>query len=191
MNLGFAFDLETTGLDVEKDEPVEIAFALIKPEGEYHITSLIVNTAVPVNPEALKVHKIGPELIKHGIVTHVVASFLDSILDRHSIDTIIGYNIFKFDIPMLQHFLRRNGHDIDFCNDYKIEDVALWWCADKIFHCPRPVDLAGLKQIADRRLPFGSRYNLASVCEQNAHRASADLEATIELWRKLRTKEES
>jgi DNA polymerase III alpha subunit (gram-positive type) len=48
----FAFDLETTGVDVVNDEPVEIAYAIVREDGSYVVPTVshLVNTSRTIHP---------------------------------------------------------------------------------------------------------------------------------------------
>lgn len=187
----FAFDMETTGLDVEKDEPVEVGFALLDDGPEYYISSFMVNTAVPINEKAQAVHGFSAESVKRGLPVQTMVALIEGIFKQNQIDAILGYNAFKFDIPMLNATLRRNGSTLDL-TQYKAIDPAMWYLCDKIYNQARPADNAGLKVVAEIYVPKGTRYNLETVCGLyevplvNAHQASGDLCATIELWKKMR-----
>jgi len=188
----FTTDLETSGLDVKKDEPVEIGFALVNPEGPYHITSMIVRSAVEVHPKALECHCIVSELVENGVRPAVVARMIAEILSDPEIEGVVGFNAFKFDIPMLKNFLERHGQDGSVFDRLPVEDPAMWYLAEDVFHCPRPKTKYEYGEMATKWVPKGQKYNLAHVCEQNevvlenAHRAAGDLEATIMLWRQMR-----
>jgi len=52
------FDLETTGIDVEKDTIVQIAMIRIEPGGERTTFETLVNPEQPIPPGASAVHGI-------------------------------------------------------------------------------------------------------------------------------------
>lgn len=189
----FAFDLETTGVDVVNDEPVEIGFAVVNEDGTFveGPTSFFVNTKRPVNPGAAKCHGITKEQMESGMAPGIVCQVIHQVFQRHQIDAILGFNCFKFDVPMLHNFLiRHNG--MSFMDGFQIEDPAMWFLADDIYKVSRPMTLDDLGVVADRRVPYGTKFNLGFLCgkfgvtHQNAHRAEGDLLATIDLWKKMK-----
>ena len=52
------FDLETTGIDPDKDRIVQIAIIRVEPDGRRTTFETMVNPEVPIPPEATKVHGI-------------------------------------------------------------------------------------------------------------------------------------
>lgn len=196
----FAFDLETTGVDVTKDEPIEIAFAIVPEEGPYRITSFLVKTDVPISPEAQRVHGICPEVVRGGLNPSTACQIIFDIIDNNEIHEFLGFNCFRFDIPMLANFLHRHHNDPRFPGWEPrylvvsgVEDPALWYLAEKVYKMPIPYNNPEMKAIADKKVPYGTRYNLGVLCDiygiknKKAHSAEGDLVATIELWRMMKS----
>lgn len=157
-------DIETTGLDYEYDEIIEVSAvrvvdgnikesfsSLINPQGSVpsYIENLtgITNEMLSVAPPA---EKIIPDLI----------SFIGS-------DLVIGYNV-SFDIHFLCAYC--SSFDVDFLNDYT--DVM------RIFR---------------KLFPSLEHHRLCEMVEQlnidisTSHRATADVLATMEGYEKMKS----
>lgn len=187
----FAFDLETTGINTETDEPVEIAYTFFDADGEPRkYVAHLIKSSVPINPKAQAVHGITPAQVSKGMDPREFVATLEKHFEEQKPDIILGYNHFRFDIPMLANFIKRHGGTLDL-HSYKVEDPALWYLAT-IFNVPFPVTNEEYRSIAIRRVPFGTRFNLTVMTERlgiafsDAHRAENDLKATIAVWRKMR-----
>jgi DNA polymerase III epsilon subunit-like protein len=188
----FAFDLETVSTDVVNGEPVQIGVTLVDSDGTYEpIRSHYVATEVPMTDGALKVHGIGPEIYMKGWKPSKVVEAVERFIKKNNVEGIIAFNGIRFDVPMLQNFIKRHGGSFDLWS-LQIDDPAIWYLADKIYKCERPKNNQESKAIAQRYIPKGTKFNLKYVSSEfgvnlvNAHAASADIEATIEVWKKMK-----
>lgn len=103
------FDTETTGLDVESDEVVQIACKRIDQDGnELNRFTTLVKTRKGVG-ESEKVHHISDEQIaKEGMAkTEALKKFLEFTKDS----VLVGHNV-TFDISIMNSELERNGFPI-------------------------------------------------------------------------------
>jgi len=195
MSYLFAFDLETTGISVSSDRPMQIAYSLVRGDEPYQIVKKYVNPDRPCNPIAQKVHGITEELAKSGITLQQLGEELMYIFDRNEIVGALGVNVLKFDIPLLYNSLLSVGIDFRQLIELEIEDPSSWYLADHVFKLPRPRTREDHRRIHERFKPKGTRSNLSHLCEvynislEGAHDAGADLDATIKLWQKLRKPE--
>lgn len=92
------FDLETTGLDVEKDKVVEIA--AIKVMGGVVVSQFqtLVNPGCKIPPEVIELHGITDEQVADAPdLPEAVAMFNQFV----HYDALVGQNIINFDLPML------------------------------------------------------------------------------------------
>ena len=101
------FDLETTNADVNTARIVQIALIKIY-NGERQFYKSLVNPLIPIPQEAIDVHGITNEMVAneksfYQIAEDVVAFIGDSDL--------AGYNIIRFDIPVLIEELARTGRN--------------------------------------------------------------------------------
>jgi len=153
------FDLETTGINTAKDRIVELCGIKLMPSGEQIEMTRRFNPGIPIPIGASKVHGIydadiafEPHLKDVAKEVHAFFSGCD----------LAGYNIIKFDLPLLAEELIRCGIDDPF-PDAKLVDAM------SIFHRMEPRNLEGaLRFYCDEKL-------------ENAHTAKADVEATIKV----------
>ncbi len=110
------YDLETTGLDITKDRIVQ--FAAIKMQSGEKI-DLLINPEIEISEEATKIHHITNEqLLDKPKFKDVAKQILDFIKDCD----IAGYNILRFDLPLLCEEFNRVGIVWDY-SKHKIVDV--------------------------------------------------------------------
>ena len=153
------FDLETTGVNVATDRIVEISIVRLKVDGTEDIKTELINPTIPIPPETTKIHGISDEDVKDKPTFGDLAADLANFL--HNCD-LSGYNIIKFDLPLIvEEFLRV---DIDFeLKNRKIIDVQ------NIFHKMEP-----------RTLKAAHKFYCGTELK-NAHSAEADTIATYEV----------
>ena len=154
-----SFDLETTGLDVQKDRIVEISCVKIMPDGSKDIRTYRVNPGIPIAPEASRIHGITNEDVSDEPHFHKLASSLADFLVGCD---LTGFNLERFDLPMLKNELSRCGIDFPQGPVHVID-------AQKIFFKKEPRTLSAAYQ-------FYCNKEL-----NNAHSAQADAEATAEI----------
>lgn len=193
MKTYFAFDLETTGVDVVNDEPVEIAYAIVREDGSYAVPPIshLVNTSRAIHPKAAAVHGITREQCQWGFSPTQTCHLVRNTLTDYKPDAILGFNCYRFDVPMMANFMKRYIND-DILLKFPVEDPALWYLADEIYKTPRPITNDDNRRVSQIRVPFGTRFNLSHLCtkfeikRRDAHRAQGDIEATIEIWKKMK-----
>ena len=94
------FDLETTGLESDC-RIVQIAIT----RGEKIFQSLI-NPGMPIPPESTEIHRITDEDVKDA---PVFADVVDQVLDFIEGGVLSGFNIRKFDVPVLKREVEAVG----------------------------------------------------------------------------------
>lgn len=153
------FDLETTGINITQDRIIEIAVIKVMPNGEQIKKSNILNPGIPIPAESSAIHGIRDEDVndKPGFkeVAKEYAKFLEGA-------DLAGFNIIKFDIPMLVEEFLRAGIDFDYSRK-KIID------AQKIFHLMEKRTLSAAYQ-------FYMQKEMA-----DSHTAEADTQAAMEV----------
>ncbi len=151
------FDIEATGSSPRADRIIELAIVKILPSGGHSTHRYRINPQMPIPPEATRVH---------GLTDTDVAgcpTFMDVAQDVHHVFVdadLAGYNILRFDIPLLTEEFLRAGRSFS-TDGRRIIDVQ------RIFHRREPRDLAAA---------------LLFYCGQThhgAHGAEADVLATI------------
>jgi len=153
------FDLETTGVNIAHDRIIEIAVIKLMPGGDVHKKVNLLNPTIPIPAESTAIHGITNEQVKDKPVFKEVAREYARFMEGCD---LAGFNILKFDVPMLvEEFLRA---DVDF--DYSRKKIV---DAQKIFHL-----------MEKRTLSAAYKF----YCQQeltNAHSAESDTQATMEV----------
>ena len=104
------FDLETTGTNIAKDRIVELAFLKVFPSGETEKKVTRVNPTIPIPEESSMIHGIRDEDVKHSPTFKSFAKNLAKWLEGTD---LAGFNIVRFDIPVLVEEFLRAGVDFE------------------------------------------------------------------------------
>ncbi len=150
-------DLETTGLSTVDDRIVELALVRVKPNGSVSERVRRFNPEIPIPPEASAVHGITDEDVKDEAPFRLRARSLAKLLDPCD---LAGFNMRRFDLPMLVTEFRRAGIEFDPLGRRLID-------VQQIFHREEPRDLSA-----------ATRFYLGRELEQ-AHSALADVQASM------------
>ena len=153
------FDLETTGTDPARDKIVEIAVLRIEPDGSRVSRCRRINPEQPIPPAATAVHGIRDEDVRQEPPFRRIAK---GVLDLLQGADLAGFNVWRFDVPLLQRELKECGLDLELGRRRVVDAMT-------IFHRKEPRDLSA-----------AVRYYLGREHE-GAHGAEADLEATLEV----------
>ncbi len=153
------FDLETTGIQIQKDRIVEIAIAKANIDGSVEVKTRRINPGIPIPLEASLVHGIYDEDVKDEPNFRQVAKSLAQFLEGCD---LAGFNSNKFDVPMLIEEFLRNDVEFDLKNRKLID-------AQRIYHLMEPRNLSAAYK-------FYCQKELI-----NAHSAEADVLATLEV----------
>lgn len=155
------FDLETTGLNIGQDRIVEISLHRVQVDGTEDTKTLRVNPEIPISPEATSIHGISNADVENERTFKQVAS---EIIGFIGFADLGGFNLLKFDVPMLVEECLRVEQDFDLKNR-RIVDVQ------RIFHKMEQRNLiAAYKFYCDKDLT-------------DAHSAEADNIATYEVYK--------
>ncbi|MCS6822463.1 MAG: 3'-5' exonuclease [Microscillaceae bacterium] len=153
------FDLETTGVNMTKDRIVEIAIAKALPDGEVIVQTKRINPQMPIPLEASLIHGIYDQDVADAPTFKQIAKELAKFLEGAD---LAGFNIIRFDVPMLVEEFLRAGVEFD-VSQRKLID------AQRIFHLMEPRNLAAAyKFYCNKEL-------------KNAHSAEADALASLEV----------
>jgi DNA polymerase-3 subunit epsilon len=153
------FDLETTGLNIVADRIIEISAIKVHLDGKEEIKTRRINPEIPIPPEATAIHKISDEDVKDCPVFRAISKSLAEFIKGCD---MAGYNLLKFDIPLLAEEFLRAGVNVDF-RKIKIIDVQ------NIFH-----------KMEQRTLIAAYKFYCNKSLDQ-AHSAEADTVATYEI----------
>ncbi len=152
-------DLETTGLNVATDRIVEIALIKLHPDGRQEALVRRVNPGVPIPAEATRIHGItDADVAGEPRFAELAPELLSFIGDAD----IGGFNIARFDIPILQREISTSGERLEISGRAVVD-------AQAIFHRMEPRDLsAAYMRFCGKRI-------------EGLHSAAADVEACIEV----------
>ncbi|MBS1952243.1 MAG: DNA Pol III Epsilon Chain [Cytophagales bacterium] len=153
------FDLETTGVNASRDRIIEIAVIKIMPNGEQIHKTNLVNPTIPIPPESTAIHGITNDDVKDKPTFKEVAKEYARFMEGCD---LAGFNILKFDVPLLVEEFLRAGVDFDYQRK-KIID------AQRIFHL-----------MEKRNLSSAYKFYCQKDLE-NAHSAGADTQASLEV----------
>ena len=153
------FDIEATGTSTQVDRIIDLAIVRLMPNGTRLTSEFRVNPEMPIPAEATRIHGIRDEDVRGSPTFRDCAP---AIADALSNCDLGGFNVLRFDIPLLVEEFRRAGIDFD-ASDRQVVD------AQRIFHKREPRDLTAA---------------LAFYCQEfhlNAHGAMSDAAATVQV----------
>lgn len=153
------FDLETTGTNIVNDRIIEICLAKVLVNGQKEIWTQRINPEIPIPLESSKIHGIYDKDVKDKPRFKEIAKKLFAFLEGCD---LAGFNIIKFDVPMLVEEFLRAGIDFDISNRNLVD-------VQKIFHIMEPRNLAAAYK-------FYCSKELT-----DAHSAEADALAALEI----------
>jgi DNA polymerase-3 subunit epsilon len=153
------FDLETTGINLTQDRIIEISIVRLEPGMKKQIKTWRVNPGIPIPLESSLIHGIYDKDIadKPGF-----AEVAPTIIQFFQGCDVCGFNILKFDLPVLIEEMDRVGMDFELTGRRLVD-------AQKIFH-----------QMEPRTLSAAYKF----YCQKDlidAHSAEADTIATMEV----------
>ena len=165
------FDVETTGLNVQTDRIVQISTMKFVPgRDEPNVCTLLMNPGIPIPPDATAIHHITNEQVQ-GL--RGFASFAMDLEEIFRGSDVGGYNVSRFDLPILAEEFRR-------CK------IAFPAPGTKI------VDVQSLFVLKERhtlsaavRFYCGREHSGAHDAEADVRAAAAVLESQLERYKEL------
>lgn len=154
------FDLETTGLNTEKDRIVEIAISKLNPDGSTQAYKARIDPEIPIPEEAIAVHGITNEMVSGCPTWEQIGP---KIYEEFEGCDVGGYNSNNFDVPFLFNCFLRIGKYWDY-TEFAMIDVQ------KIYY-----------QKERRRLADAVRLYLGKEME-GWHDALNDINYTVEVF---------
>ncbi|MBE6379890.1 MAG: 3'-5' exonuclease [Lentisphaerae bacterium] len=151
------FDIESTGTNPYRDRIVEIAVIKVMPDGSRQEVVRRINPTIPIPAGASAVHGIYDADVADAPTFDVIAHNLYNYLDGCD---LAGYNIVKFDVPMLQEEFKRCNLELNM-RDRKLIDVFNIFC-----------------RLYPRNLSAAYKFFCGGDLE-DAHSALADTDATV------------
>ena len=156
-------DIETTGLEPEYSEIIEIAALSIEKGNIEGVFNSLINIQKPLPPEIVKLTGITPEMLLDG---EDKASALQKLLDFIKDTPLIAHNT-EFDIPFLNHHLQN----------------TLGVCLPNQSICTLKLSRKLLPSLSSHKLQkLAEHFNIPTPL---VHRAPGDVEITYQLWMKL------
>ena len=104
------FDLETTGLNPSHDRIVEMSVLKINVNGEEEQRVWLLNPEMPISAESTSVHGYTDEMVADKPTFREKAKEIALFIGNAD---LAGYNILKFDLPMLVEEFLRVDYDFD------------------------------------------------------------------------------
>lgn len=153
------FDLETTGISISRDRIIEYSFIKAMPNGELQKKTGRVNPEMPIPEESSMIHGIYDQDIQDAPTFKSIAKNLQKFLEGCDFS---GFNIIRFDVPMLVEEFLRVGVNFEVSNRKLVD-------AQRIFHMMEPRNLKAAYK-------FYCGKNL-----EDAHSAEADTQASFEV----------
>ena len=151
------FDVEATGVYPRTDRIIDLSIATIMPGGGQQVANFRFNPGIPIPPEASAIHGI---MDTDVVNAPSFAQKADDVLRVLGDSDLAGFNLTRFDIPILAEEFLRAGKPFDI-ETRRVIDVQ------RIFHRREPRDLTAA---------------LSFYCGQShtgAHGAEADVLATM------------
>ena len=166
------FDLETSGVSVHLDRPVQLGLVMrLYENGVYtdHPTiNMLCNPGKPIDPGAAAIHGISDAQVANSPSAYDVLAYLAEIVAYYSQGRVaftVGFNSSNFDLPMANHIL---GHPA-----FAIPHIDVLRLIRHTF--PEVRGSLGGKKLGEMHEVFVGRPL------QNAHDAVADIRGTLDL----------
>ena len=157
------FDLETTGLNITHDRIVEISILRVNTNGMQEQNTWLLNPQIPISAEAAAVHGYTNAMVADKPTFRQVAPEIARMFGNCD---LAGYNILKFDLPLLmEEFLR-----IDY--DFSLEGRDF-------------IDVMNIFMKMEPRTLSGAYRFFCHAELEGAHGAGADTTATYEVLKAM------
>lgn len=158
MNKFFAIDIETTGLDKNKDSIIEIGAVMFELGKPVKVFNSLINPMKEIPEEATQIHHINNDMVKDApsekeVLEHLIV-FLNDVIKKQTF--LCAHNA-DFDISFLEAAFRRNNIDIDL---YYVDTLA--------------IAKENIKGLSNYKL--NTLANLFNIINKEEHRASSDAE---------------
>lgn len=153
------FDLETTGTWVEKDKVIEIGMIKRYPDGTEEEYNKKINPGILIPDAVTELTGISNDDVKDCPFFKEVADEIIAFIDASD---LAGFNLIRFDIPMLSKELSESGNSLDMEGRFVYD-------AQKIYHIHEKRNLTSAYS-------FFCKKDL-----KDAHSALADTRATLDI----------
>ena len=117
-------DLEATGIDTRNDRVLELSIARVEPDGKLEFRSWLINPGRKIPPASTRIHGISDAEVatapSFGDISNEVATLMEDC-------DLGGYNLRRFDLPMLRAEFSRCGRGFDW-EKVNVIDVYTIFC---------------------------------------------------------------
>jgi DNA polymerase III epsilon subunit-like protein len=168
------FDLESTGISVTKDKPVQACLVLRQPGVNRVLMNTLVNPCMPIHPEATKVHHISDHHVRSMPDYAMVAWQIKLLVESLGPVTLVTFNGNSFDVPMINNCL---GEPV-----FKVGHIDVLRFARHHFPEVRGNRSKGGKTLGELYEIFCGRPL------EGAHDAAADVIGTLDVLEAMRKK---
>lgn len=155
------FDLEATGTNISTDRIVEISIVKVHPDGGQEIYTKRVNPTIPIPLETSLIHGIYDKDIKSEKTFKELAREIHQFIGQSD---LAGFNVLKYDIPLLVEEFLRAGIEFDLDRRNLLDAQKIFFMMEK------------------RNLSAAYKFYCGRTLE-NAHSAEADTLATLEVFK--------
>ena len=122
------FDLETTGTNITQDRIVEIAVLKLMPNGEIQEKHNLVNPTIPIPAESSAIHGIKDDDVQNKPPFKELAKEYARFMEGADLS---GFNVLKFDIPVLVEEFLRAGVEFDYSRKRIIDSQRIYHMMEK------------------------------------------------------------
>ena len=158
------FDCETTGLDTQTDQIIEIAIVKFTFQGWIENKENLIDPGISIPKETIEIHHITDEMVKgKPKIREVLPQYLEIIGDHIAVGHAIG-----FDIALLSNAAQKYGISTDIEKQRSIDTVRL----------ARLYGQSPNNSLETLRLHF-------NIPGKGAHRAMNDVKTNIEIFKHL------
>ena len=154
------FDIESTGLDITKDKIIEITILKLSISGRKNSFTFRINPEIPIPSENSKIHGIYDKDVKNSPSFKKVGNKIKKLLYKCD---LVGFNILKFDLPILIEEFKNNKISFSI-NNINIIDVQ------KLYHL-----------MEKRNLSSAYKFYCNKTLK-NSHSSFSDTMATYEIF---------
>ncbi len=190
----FFYDLETSGLNPREDRIMQFAgqrtdLDLNPIGGPVNILVKLPDDTLP-SPSAIMVTKITPQkTLSDGISEAEFAKFVtEEIFTPNTI--AVGYNTVRFDDEFMRHLFWRNFYDP---YEFEWKDGRSRWDLLDVVRLTRALRPEGINWPVTEDGKSTNRLELITklnqISHENAHDAEADVQASIDVARLIKTKQ--
>ena len=167
--LAFALDLETTSVKVAETTPVQICLMSEDKQGRRTLMNTLVRPGEWIPDDVIKIHGITNDMVRNAPDYAAVAWTAHLLHNSFQPEYLVTFNGETFDEPILDRCM-----------------------GGKVFPGARHIDVLS---VAYRYLPGLPSYKLGALYQEllgwpleNAHDASADVNATLDLLKAMRVR---